>query len=251
MTVTNVERCEYVNPEMKRLLLSVGGIASAAWAIRSDGFGRLFWGGIAIGLLRRSLQKGTAVSTEAGSSASPRPISGKAVITVRGDVQDIYNYWRDVTNAPKFMPAVVEVRKLSDNVSLWKYSYAAGSSLELTSEITEDTPGEVIGWNVIGSQLLRGTGLIQFNPSPVPGYTEVRMEQWVLPRVPFIKGLGSAVLARQIEQSLRNFKQLYVTGEIATSKGQPSGERSTLTQVSQRVIGPWKFESPRAAEARA
>jgi uncharacterized membrane protein len=249
MTVTNTQYCEYLSPETKRLLLSVGGIVSAAWAIRSRGFGRFFWGGIAVDLLRRSIQEETAVSHEAGSTASPHPISGKAVITVKGEVQDIYNYWHDVTNAPKFMPWVIEVRKLGDKVSLWKYSYTAGSSLELTSEITQDTPGKVIGWNIIGSQLVRGTGLVRFAASPVPGYAEITLEQWVTPRVPFLKGLGSVMLGRRVEQSLRNFKQLYETGEIATTKGQPSGRRSALAQVSQRVTSPWMFQPQRVTEA--
>lgn len=246
-----LRRSEALDEQTKRLLLALSGISLAAWGLQKRGLGRIIFAGAGAELLRRSVLNELPAILTTGSGASPEPIAASASITVRGDIQEIYRFWRNLANAPKYMPAVSEVREIGDTVSVWKFAYAGSRSFESTSEIVRDVPGELIEWNLIGSQLFRGSGLVRFAASTLEGYVEVQLEQWITPALPLTRGVTSAVLRRHLDRTLRNFKQLFETGEIATTKGQPSGERSFLGQVSERVLAPVTFTKPQAMKAGA
>lgn len=253
---TNDNLPEALSPEVKRLLYSVCGIALAAYGIEKKGILGIAYGGLGAHFLKRSFGFGRREQPESDAAKSraagtPAKAVGKSTITAKGTPEDVYAFWRKVSNAPRFMSFVADVREMSPNVSLWRFKYADRPALEVVSEITQDTPGKLIGWNLVGSPLVRGEGIVRFAPAGINGYTEVRLEQWITPAIPVLRGISSMLLNRHVAQNLRNFKQLFETGELATTNGQPSGPRSALVEAAHKIMAPLNPEPVREKSVSA
>ena len=80
------------------------------------------------------------------SVSAPRQIEVRKTITVARPPSDVYAFWRNLENLPRFMEHLESVRVLDDLRSSWKAKGPAGSEYEWQAEITEDRPGELIAW---------------------------------------------------------------------------------------------------------
>lgn len=70
-------------------------------------------------------------------------------IEVNVPVHTAYNQWTQFESFPQFMSGVDEVRQLDDKHLHWKVT-VAGATREYDSEITEQTPDQVIAWQSTG-----------------------------------------------------------------------------------------------------
>ena len=99
-------------------------------------------------------------------------------------------------------------------------------------KITADVPGSHIGWRSADESDVEHAGVVRFHPATGGRGTVVRLVM----RGPSTAGGAGGPLAKlmskgprfEITEELRRFKQLLETGEIATTRGQPSGRRSLL-----------------------
>ena len=77
-----------------------------------------------------------------GSQARP---SGRArlsrSVTVNCPVEEVYAFWRDYSNLPRFMRYLDSVTETGDGRSLWRSKGPAGLVVEWTSETVEDREG--------------------------------------------------------------------------------------------------------------
>jgi uncharacterized membrane protein len=113
----------------------------------------------------------------------------------------------------------------------------AGKAVEWDAETTEDRENEVIAWRSLQGAQVYNAGTVRFMPAPRGGGTEVRVALEYEP--PFGK-LGSKVAmlwreepGQQVQDSLRQFKQVMEFGEVLLSDAtksrgphpaQPDGE---------------------------
>jgi uncharacterized membrane protein len=156
-------------------------------------------------------------------------------ITVNRPPEECYRFWHQFENFPRFMKHIESVQRVSDTRWHWKATGPAGMSVEWDGEITEDKPGEVLAWRSVEGSDVQHTGRVQFEPAPGGRGTIVRVEMQYNPP----GGKAGALIAKlfgeepnqQIAEDLRRFKQLIETGEIATTVGQTSGRRDTITRL--------------------
>jgi uncharacterized membrane protein len=153
-----------------------------------------------------------------------------ATTTVRKPASEVYPFWRDLENLPTFMAHVDEVRSTGERTSHWVVSAPFGRRVEWDAEITEEVPGERIGWRSVGNADVPNTGKVWFVPAPDGRSTEVHVLL-----VYDIPGgdLGKAVAKyfgeephQQLDDDLRRFKQVLETGEVVRSDGAPWGKRA-------------------------
>lgn len=190
-------------------------------------------------LLRRNVPlRIDAPSFRPGRLMQSSKIQAHASITIASEPEHVYGFWRNYANAPKFMSGVEDVRVVSDNVAEWRMRTLHGRTLSWVGETTEDVPGQRIGWRVIGSDVIAGSGQVEFTGGASPGLTEVRVRQEV--RLPVAGGgwLSRTFMARRMEESLRRLKQLIETGEVARIDGQPSGERGFAGRMAHEYVKP-------------
>jgi uncharacterized membrane protein len=98
-----------------------------------------------------------------GSAASSRPTATveESVIVARSP-REIYDFWRDFTNLPRFMDNIESVTRLNDVRSHWKIKAPAGTSVEFNSLVTEDIPGRLIAWKSEEGASVPNRGRVEF-----------------------------------------------------------------------------------------
>jgi uncharacterized membrane protein len=154
------------------------------------------------------------------SAAPRREVEIRRAVTIDRPREEVYEFWRNFENLPRFMEHLVSVQVLDDRRSRWKARVPAGSTVEWDAEINDDRPNELITWRSLGSAGLPNTGTVRFLPSPQGG-TEVRIEL----RFGVPGGRVAGVVAKvfkqapqiQVARDLRRLKQLLELGEVVHS----------------------------------
>lgn len=164
-----------------------------------------------------------------------------ASVTVNRGVADVYRFWHDFENLPRFMDHLRSVRVIDDRRSRWTAKAPAGRTVEWEAEIVDDRPNELIEWRSVPGAKVRSVGRVSFRPTPDRHGTEVRVELDYSPPGRWFGALVASAFAenphQQVRDDLRRFKQVIETGEITRSDGMPHGV-SMRHQVMQRPAQP-------------
>ncbi len=152
-------------------------------------------------------------------------------VTVSKPMPEVYAFWRDFTRFPQFMTHLESVTEKGKGISHWVAKAPAGKSVEWDAEIVEDRPDELISWRSLPESQIPNSGEVRFREAPVGRGTEVHV---VMRAEPPAGAVGNVVAMlfgdspdQEVREALRRFKQMIETGEVATTKGQPSGRAET------------------------
>jgi uncharacterized membrane protein len=152
-------------------------------------------------------------------------------VSINRPRQELYEFWRDFRNLPLFMDNIESVRILDATRSQWKVKAPAESTVEWISHITEDNPGEVIGWRSEEKASVPNSGRIEFKDSGNGRGTQVTVTIVYDPPAGTLGKVVAKLFQRepniQARRDLRRFKQLMETGEIPSSEppaAAPRGE---------------------------
>jgi uncharacterized membrane protein len=174
----------------------------------------------------------------------PRPKDGNrahGAVTVNRSVKDVYGFWHDFENLPRFMYHLRSVRVIGDRRSRWTAKAPAGRSVEWDAEIVEERPNEFIKWRSVDGAHVPNSGYVRFKPLAGGRGTEVRVDlEYSVPGGIFgtrVAKVFGEQPQQQICDDLRRFKQVIETGEIVRSDGSPEGT-SIQQQVQQRPAQP-------------
>ena len=145
----------------------------------------------------------------------------KRSITIRRPVEEVYAFWHDFENLPRFMRHLESVQTTGENRTHWKALAPAGRTVEWDAETTEDVPNARIAWRSLPGADVANSGVVEFAPAPGGRGTEVRV---TLEYDPPMGKLGSKVAmlfreepGQQVQDDLRHFKQVMEIGEIVLS----------------------------------
>ena len=68
--------------------------------------------------------------------------------------EEVYRFWRNLENLPKFMTNVESVREIDNKHSHWVVKGPGGASVEWEAEVINEKENELIGWRSLsGSQV--------------------------------------------------------------------------------------------------
>ncbi len=148
-------------------------------------------------------------------------------ITIGRPRNEVYQFWRDLSNLARFMDNVESVRDLGDGRSHWIVKGPAGRKLEWDAAIHNQVDNEMIAWRSLPGADVDNAGAVWFKDAPGGRGTEVKVELQYNPPA----GIVGAALATlwgkepgmQVEQDLRRLRQILEAGEILVTDGQPSG----------------------------
>jgi uncharacterized membrane protein len=177
----------------------------------------------------------------------------KKSLIINRTPEELYRFWRDFENLPRFMKHLESVRVTGDGRSHWVAKAPAGSSVEWDAEITEDRPNELIAWRSLEGADVDNSGSVRFERAPGNRGTIVKVEIDYNPPGGVI---GAAVAklfgeepGQQTQDALRCLKQVMETGEIIISDG-TVWDNGLLTQrPAQPVSGDELKQSQDAASA--
>jgi uncharacterized membrane protein len=145
----------------------------------------------------------------------------RKAITVNRSPDEVYRFWRDLSNLPRFMSHLQSVDVIDESRSHWVARAPAGGTVEWDAEIVDDRPNQRIAWQSLEGSEVENAGSVTFTPAPGERGTEVRVALRYLPPA----GATGRAIARlfgqepgqQIEADLRAFKQVIETGEVVHS----------------------------------
>lgn len=227
--------------EMERAASKLGGGVLLAAGLMRGGLKGMLVAGLGGALLYRGvtghcdlyqvLDASTADDEygQAGSVPAQAGVHVEDAVTVNRSPEDLFQFWRDAANLPKFMTGVASVTPIegSRDRSHWVLRGPFGMNLEWDSEIHDETPNELIAWRSLEGGGLDVAGSVHFNPDPGGRGTVVRINQTINPPGGQFGVAVAKLLGRDpestIREDLRRFKQLMEAGEIANVEGQPSG----------------------------
>lgn len=189
--------------------------------------------GLGGGLLYRGLTGHCSVYQSLGvDTAGSETDKGLHIVrafTINKPVEELYTFWRNFENLPRFMQHLDTVQKLDaeGTRTRWVARAPLGQQVEWDAEIINEIPNELIAWQSTEDAQIPNAGTVRFRPAPEGRGTEVKVTLNYLPPA----GIVGATVAKlfgeepslQVEDDLRRFKRLMETGEIATTKGQPHG----------------------------
>lgn len=171
-------------------------------------------------------------------TGAPPPGSGMAVDqsrTINRPPEELYAFWRNFENLPRFMIHLESVRILDDQRSHWVAKAPAGTTVEWDAEIVEDRPNERIAWRSLPGATVDNNGTVRFKPAPGGRGTEVHVALNYRPPAGALGVTVAKLLGEEPEQQiagdLLRFKNLMEAGEIPTTGGQSRGERSPLGKL--------------------
>ena len=150
-------------------------------------------------------------------------------VTVDKPAAELYRFWRNFENLPRFMKHVESVTVKDDRNSHWVVKAPAGRTVEWDAEIINEQENEMIAWRSVGDADVDNAGSVRFEELPGDRGTRVTVNLEYKPPA----GKVGMVVAKlfheepnqQVEEDLRRFKQVLETGEIATTEGQSSGRK--------------------------
>ena len=177
------------------------------------------------GLVYRGVTAQTGIQDTLGMNQS---IKVEKTLTISNkSPEELYRFWRDFENLPRFMKHLKHVSVVNDKRSHWIATAPMGASVEWDAEIINEQENRLIAWASVEGADVDNSGFVRFQPAPGGRGTEVKVViEYNLPG-----GAVTAAIAKlfgeepkqQIGDDLRRFKMLMEAGEIATTEGQPSG----------------------------
>jgi len=149
-------------------------------------------------------------------------------VTVNRPRADVFRFWRDFENLPRFMTHLESVQVRGER-SHWAARSIGGVCVEWDAEITAERDGELIRWHSIPGSDIETFGSVRFKDAPGQRGTELRVLLAYLPpggrASRAVAQLLRRITAQQVKEELRRFKEIMETGEVPTTEGQPAGGR--------------------------
>jgi uncharacterized membrane protein len=186
------------------------------------------------------------LSRGAQGNQSGRSIQVKKSITISRPPEEIYRFWRDFQNLPRFMKNLEEVQTTNDNRSHWVAKGPGGKKIQWDAEMIQDEPNRMISWRSLAGADVDNSGSVRFDPAPGGRGTIVRVEFHYMPPAGVLGATFAKIFGRapeqQVHEDLHRFRQIIEAGEIITTEGQPAGRASSTS---------WKYDQTirRAAQA--
>jgi uncharacterized membrane protein len=136
-------------------------------------------------------------------------------VTINRPVADLYRFWRNLENLPRFMSHLESVERITDTLSRWRAKGPAGTTVEWNAEIINEVPDQVIGWRSIEGSDVVSAGSVNFEALGAATRVRVRLQY-----SPPGGKVGDAVArlmgsdaATQIREDLHRFKDLLETNQ--------------------------------------
>lgn len=140
-------------------------------------------------------------------------------VTINKPRTELFAYWRNFTNLPRFIENIESVRTEGDR-SVWTVSAPAGRSVDVITRIVDERDNELIAWRAAPESDIDTEGRVTFRDAPGGRGTEVAAVIAYRPPGGEIGRLAAKLFQRepaiQARRELKRFKMLMETGEIAT-----------------------------------
>jgi uncharacterized membrane protein len=183
---------------------------------------------LGVGLIGRAVSGRSLVKHalwRAGASRRSSPVASldrgegtriDRTVVIARPAADLYRFWRQFDNLPRFMDNLESVTVLDPRRSHWIAKGPLGARVEWDAEVHNEIPNELIAWRSLPGSEVDQAGSVHFTPTAAG--TDVRV---VLRYAAPAGKLGDAVAralgddpSQQIADDLRRLKQVMEAGDF-------------------------------------
>ncbi len=222
--------------------------ALAGGALAIYGLTRRTWGGAVLALVGGTLiyrgstgychmydmlgvnTAGTEADNPLVSVPAGKGIKVEKSVEINRPPEELYRFWRNFENLPRFMNHLESVKVTGEGRSHWVAKAPAGRTVEWDAEIYNEKENELIAWRSLEGADVDNAGSVRFEPSADGRGTTVRV---TLKYDPPAGKLGSLVAklfgeepSQQIDEDLERFKQVMET-DAGGGGQQPTGRSAS------------------------
>lgn len=134
-----------------------------------------------------------------------------ATVTVKKSVDEVYRFWRDFENLPRFMAHLADVDTTTDGRSRWTAQGPLGLQVQWEAQLIADEPGRLIAWKSLSGSDVDTAGAVHFIPRPGGEETEVRVELKYDPPAgklgTIVAGFFGEEPGQQLREDLERFRE--------------------------------------------
>jgi uncharacterized membrane protein len=247
--------------KIERIASAIGGGALIGYALKSRSKGGIALGLLGAGLLYRGASGqceayrafGINTADTEGTEDVARDVHIEKSITINRSPQELYKFWRDFENLPKFMEDLESVTKLDETRSHWVALGPGGKKVEWDAEIYNEKDGELIAWRSLAGSDVTNAGSVHFSPAPDGRGTYLKVALNYNPPGGKAAALFAKLFGQEpgqlVEHNLKRLKQLIETGEISTTEGQPSSRVAQSESGESRKQNKLASKSPLLSKA--
>jgi len=107
--------------------------------------------------------RGSDTRTQLGGAAG---IHVEEQITIDRPGTEVYRFWRNLENLPRFMNHLESVAQREAGISHWVAKGPAGTRVEWDARIINDIPNRVIAWQSLEGSMVSTAGSVNFESAP-------------------------------------------------------------------------------------
>ncbi|HYD58244.1 MAG TPA: SRPBCC family protein [Burkholderiales bacterium] len=201
------------------------GALGAGLMLKSVGTGRLrgaLLGAAGGGLLARAVtNKDLATLLGIGG----RGITVEKRIQVNAPPQEVFEFWTDYQNFPRFMANVKDVQRVSEGLSRWTVAGPAGVPVHWTAEVSRVITNRLIEWRATAGSVVRHDGSVRFDPQNGSGTRITVRLRYFPPAGEFghaIAALFGADPKTEMDADLLRMKTMIETGRAPHDAARPA-----------------------------
>lgn len=151
----------------------------------------------------------------------PKGVHASGRCVVNRPRSEVYSFWRDFKNFPKFMKHLQSVEELDGQRSRWIAKAPAGTTVSWDATIVADIPGEEITWRSLENADVDNAGAVRFEQAPGGRGTIVKVNLQYNPPAGVVGSTVAKLFGeepnQQLDDDLRRFKQVMEVGEVVVS----------------------------------
>jgi uncharacterized membrane protein len=163
-------------------------------------------------------------------AGGPRLIEFDKTIHIHAPVEEVFRFWTNYQNFPRFMTHLKEVRDLGNGRSHWVAEGPGGVSVSWDAEITAYVPNKLLAWRSVPGSRVETEGVVRLDENP-DGSTRVTIRLFYNPPAGvlghLVASLFSADPKHEMDEDMIRLKSLLETG-----KTRAHGMRVTREEVT-------------------
>ncbi len=150
--------------------------------------------------------------------------------------REVYRFWSDFTNMPRFMNNILSVQDLGDGRSHWVARGPAGRKVEWDAVLHNLKADEMIAWRTLPGSDVDHAGSVWFRDAADGQGTEVRVELQYNPPAGAIGALLASMWgaepSQQIRSDLYRLKQLLESGQAKANRPSAARKRDEVDEAA-------------------
>lgn len=217
------------------LRVTAGAVAGALFysSLRNDGLTRL--GGVMGGalLLARAVAN-VGFRQMFGLADGPGAVHFEKTVHIDAPVDEVFVWWSNFENFPRFMTHIREARDLGTGRSHWVAEGPAGISIPWDAEVTKSIPNELLAWRSVPGSLIDNAGVVRFDMEP-NGSTRLTIRMSYSPPAGLfghaVAALFGADPRSEINDDMVRLKSLLETGKTRAHGARVTREEIAIAQA--------------------